>query len=167
MTFRDLLTELNVKGSKFKEPMTPEEFSENVMKDFKKHFPNGFISVEKKNMFKEDYISGVFGMIGNPKDNVNGIPQNDNMRHTFTMYDNGDGTWQFKGNGRLYIEPQPGSFNAMDSVKTKLGNNSKLTLEKAEVKLQKFFVKLVKLMKENKDKIAGVDKIDKKYLVFK
>lgn len=149
--------------------VTPEkkQFIDNVKSTFAKHFPNGYIRLDAKSMFGSDYLSCSIGMIGNLKDNNNGIPENDKMRHTFVMHGNGDGTYQFKGNGRIYTIPKEGSYNAMDSILTKMGNNSKITLDKAEVKMAKFFKKLSGLMKDNTDKIYGVENIDKKYLTFK
>jgi len=158
-SFRDFITE--------KEDISIEDFSQNVESVFHKHFPNGFIKVQEKKGFSGKIISGVIGMIGNPKDNSHGISENDKMRHTFMMFENGDGTWKFEGNGRIYVNPAENSYNAMDSVKTKMGNNSKLTLEKALKKMEKFFKKLSDLMKEHKDDIYGVENIDKKYLIFK
>ncbi len=147
---------------------TPEIFIKTVEASFKKHFPNGYIKFQYKKGFSDDkYISGVFGMIGNLRDNSNGIPENDKMRHTVMMFENKDGTYSFKGNGKVYINPAEGSYNAMDSIKTKLGNNSKITLEKAAQKLNKFFKKLSGIMQENKDNIYGAETIDKKYMVFK
>ena len=153
--------------SEAKEPITKEEFMENVKESFHKHFPNGFINLDGKSAFSSDLVACSFGMIGNIKDNNNGISQNDKMYHKFMMFANGDGTYKFEGSGRIYINPAEGSYNAMDSVKTKMGNNSKITFEKAEIKMTKFFKKLSGLMKDNVDNIYGVDKINKKYLVFK
>lgn len=161
MTFKDLILE---------KELTPQEFIEKVEKAFKKHFPNGFVRFEERNSFGNDgkYISGTFGMIGNPRDNTNGIPENDKMRHTVVMHNSGDNyTYQFKGAGKIYIQPLEGSYNAMDSIKTKLGNNTKITLDKAYIKLEKFFKKLSDLMKEHKNEIYGVENINPKYLVFK
>ncbi len=164
MTFKNYIKQ------NIQEDTNKQEFIENVTKSFKKHFPNGFISLSDKSQFGSDLISGTFGMIGNLKDNTSGIPGNDKMKHSFMMFKNPGTepeTYKFEGQGRIYTNPEKGSFNAMDSIKTKLGNNSKITLEKAQIKLEKFFKKLSGLMKDNKDNIFGVEDIDKKYLVFK
>jgi hypothetical protein len=149
--------------------ITIEEFMDSVEKNFYKHFPNGFINLKYSTNLSVS-ITGTFGMIGDVKDQVNKIVQNDKMYHSFIMFleDVDAGIWSFKASqSKIYIKPAEGSYNAMDSIKTKMGNNSKITLEKADKKLQKFFKKLSDIMKENKDNIAGVEKIDKKYLVFK
>ena len=92
------------------------------------------------------------------------------MKHGFIMWSLGDsGAWSFKvsGGAKIYINPAEGSYNAMDSIKTKMGNNSKITLAKADVKMTKFFKKLSGLMQDNKDNIFGVKDIKPKYLIFK
>lgn len=161
--FRDLL-EMNEASD-----MSIEDFMKSVESNFHKHFPNGFINMKHGNNLTES-ISGSFGMIGNIKDNNGGYHDNDKMRHAFIMFPvTADKTlWSFKTSiGGIYTNPEEGSFNAMGSIKTKMGNNSKLTLAKADVKMLKFFKKLSALMKENINNIFGVDKIDKKYLTFK
>jgi len=146
-------------------------FIKQVEKDFHSHFPNGYININYGTGGLTEHISGTFGMIGNLKDNTHGIAGNDKMKHGFIMFPvNKERTlWSFKvsGSSCIYIKPAPDSYNAMDRIKTKLGNNSKITLDKAEVKFRKFFKKLSDLMKENKQNIFGVEDIDKKYLVFK
>jgi hypothetical protein len=142
---------------------------DSVEKNFYKHFPNGFIVLKYRTNLKP-HIRGTFGMIGDPKDQVNKIVQNDKMYHSFVMFlkDVDAGIWSFEASqSHIYVKPAEGSYNAMDSIKTKMGNNSKITLEKADKKLEKFFKKLSDMMKENIDNIAGVEEIDKKYLVFK
>jgi len=147
-----------------------EGFELAVVSAFKKHFPNGYISVQKRKSLggDQDHIVGYIGMIGNIKDNSGGYHDNDSMKHTFFMYPTKEeGVYSFKGSGRIYINPAEGSYNAMDSVKTKFGNASKVTLEKAEKKIVKFFDKLSGLMKDNVDNIYRVQDIDKKYLIIK
>ena len=147
-----------------------EDFISTMEADFKKHFPNGYFGV-KYSTNLTDSIGGTFGMIGNIKDNTGGYHENDKMKHGFVMFplDAEKTIWSFKvsGGAKVYINPAEGSFNAMDSIKTKMGNNSKITLAKANVKMAKFFKKLSGIMKDNKDNIFGVDKINKKYLTFK
>jgi len=139
-------------------------------KDFHKHFPNGFFNVKLKTNLTTA-ISGTFGMIGDIKDNNYGYHGNDPMKHGFIMFplDKDMTIWSFKvsGGSKVYINPAEDSYNAMDSIKTKMGNNSKITLAKCNIKMAKFFKKLSDIMKENKDNIFGADKIDKKYLTFK
>jgi hypothetical protein len=159
-TFKDYINEST---------MTVDEFIDSVTNKFHKHFPNGFINLKYSEKFSVS-ISGTFGMIGDIKDQSNKIVQNDKMYHAFIMFleDEEKGIWSFKtSSSKIYINPAEDSYNAMDSVKTKMGNNSKLTLEKADKKMEKFFKKLSDLMEEHKDEIFGVEKIDKKYLVFK
>lgn len=169
--FKELIEENSIKEENIilEQEMTPEEFKSSVESSFKKHFPNGYIDVDLNANILSDkqYIRGLIGMIGNPKDNTNSIIQNDKMRHTFSMWALNDTEWSFEGNGKIYITPAEGSYNAMDSIKTGLGNNSKINLAKAEIKLAKFFRKLSDLMKENKDKIYGAESIDKKYMNFR
>lgn len=154
-----------------KEDITFEKFNAKVTSAFKKHFPNGFIQINQRKSFGDngDYFVVRFGMIGNPRDNSNGIPENDKMGHTVTIQPNGDGSYVFKSSGRVYTEPKEGSYNAMDSIKTKLGNKSKVTIDKASDVLVKFFPKLSKIMQDNKDIIFGVKQNDikDKYLIFK
>lgn len=151
------------------EIMSPEDFIKSVENNFYKHFPNGIIKLTHKLGLGNTYhISATFGMIGNIKDNNGGYHDNDNMRHAFIMFQSAEDVWSFKTSlGAIYLNPSEGSYNAMDSIRTKMGNNTKITLAKADKKLEKFFKKLVGLMKDNVDNIYGVDKIDKKYLVFK
>jgi hypothetical protein len=146
-----------------------EEFMESVESNFHKHFPNGFIQLKHGTNLTES-ISGTFGMIGNIKDNNGGYHDNDKMRHTFIMFpvDADKTLWSFKTSiGGIHTNPEEGSYNAMGKIKTKMGNNSKITLAKADIKMAKFFKKLSGLMKDNVDNIYGVEKIDKKYLIFK
>ena len=160
-TFREIVAE--------SADMSIEEFLTSVEDNFHKHFPNGFINLKHGTNLTES-ISGSFGMIGNIKDNSGGYHDNDKMRHAFIMFpvDAEKTQWSFKVSlGGIYINPEEGSYMAMDKVKTKMGNNSKLTLAKADIKMAKFFKKLSGLMKDNQDNIFGVDKIDKKYLTFK
>ena len=160
MTFRDL-----VEASS---GMTPDEFSEKVQEAFHKHFPNGYTKIIQGKGLVVGSITGYFGMIGEVSDNNHGYHDNDKMKHNFVMFPHKDGlTYEFKGSGKIYIKPAEGSYNAMDSIKTGMGNVSSITLEKAFIKLDKFFKKLSDLMEENKDKIYGVDTIKPKYLVFK
>jgi hypothetical protein len=147
--------------------ITKEEFVENVKEAFHKHFPNGYFDFDFKGMSDHEAIFLRIGMIGNPRDNVNGIPENDNMRHTVSMFQDKSGLWSFKSSGGIYVKPAKGSYKAMDLIKTGLGNVSSTTLKKAQIKLEKFFVKLSELMKENKDNINGVEEINPKYLIFR
>ncbi len=163
MKFKDLIIE------KEETPKHIQDFINQMDKDFKKHFPNGFFHA-KYSTNLTDSISGSFGMIGNIKDNVSGYHDNDKMRHSFIMFPNDPEktVWSFKTSiGNVMTEPEEGSYMVMGSVRTKMGNNSKITLDKANIKMVKFFKKLSGIMKDNVDKIHGVDKIDKKYLVFK
>ena len=149
--------------------MSIEEFMESVENNFHKHFPNGFIQLKHDTNLTE-IISGTFGMIGNIKDNSQGYHENDRMRHAFVMFpvDAEKTQWSFKSSiSWVYIKPAPDKNLAMDRILTKMGNNSKITLAKADAKLSKFFKKLSKIMQDNIDNIFDVEKIDKKYLVFK
>lgn len=150
------------------EDLSFDSFKESIESAFKKHFPNGYVEVKQSKSFGSDadYINILMGMIGNPKDNTNGIIQNDKMRHTILLYPNKDGnSYSFKGDGRIYIKKLAGSSNSMDSIKTNIGNATSITLKKAQDKILKFIPKLADLMKENIENIAGVDQIDKKYLI--
>lgn len=148
--------------------LSPDEFIEKVQESFLKHFPNGYVKIVTDKGLVKGAITAWFGMIGNTKDNTNGIAENDKMRHSFVMFPNKDlSAYEFKGSGRIYINPEEGSHMAMSSIKTGMGNNSSITLDKALIKMEKFFSKLSGLMKDNVDNIYGVDKIDKKYLIFK
>ena len=144
-----------------------EKFMKEVELNFKKHFPNGLIKIRHSTNLSEAIICK-FGMIGEVKDNVNGYYENDKMQHSFIMHKRADDTWQFKASSsKIYIKPQEGSYNAMDSIKTKMGNNSKITLDKASIKMSKFFKKLSSLMQENIDIVYGVEDIKDKYKIFK
>jgi len=149
--------------------MTIDEFIKTVETNFYKHFPNGYIQLKHSTNLTES-ISGTFGMIGNIKDNSQSYHENDRMRHAFIMFPvNADKTlWSFKSSiSWVYIKPAPDKNLVMDRILTKMGNNSKITLAKAAAKLDKFFKKLSKIMQDNVDNIYDVEKIDKKYLVFK
>lgn len=171
MNFKSYLNEVNTAQLTINEgDMTFDDFEKSVSSSFKKHFPNGYINIQKRQSLGNDgdHIVGYIGMIGDIKDNTGGYHENDKMNHSFFMYPTREpGVFSFKGSGKIYINPAEGSYNAMDSIKTKMGNNSKITLEKADKKLNKFFTKLSGLMKDNIDNIYGIKDIDKKYLIVK
>jgi hypothetical protein len=157
-TFRDLLTE---------NEMSPEEFKVSVEKAFLKHFPNGFININTnaKTLGAARAMNGVIGIMGNPKDNSGGYADNDPMRHTFRMHEVDEGVYKFIAIlSGLSVYPPEGVNLVMTSVKTKMGNASKLTLEKTNVKLTKFFKNLAGIVKDNQDRIYGVEKMNPKYL---
>jgi len=151
-----------------KDPKDTKDFITNIEVAFHKYFPNGYINIKEHTGFSSNIISGAIGMIGNINDTPHKIAQNDVMYHKFMMFhDKKTGTYKFEGSGRIYITPREGSYNAMDSIKTKMGNNSKITLQKVEVKMDKFFKKLSGLMKEHTDELYNVKDIKPKYLVFR
>jgi len=165
--FKELIESASIKEEKLisEQEMSISSFVSTVEEAFKKHFPNGYININVDK--EEEFIACSIGMIGNVKDNANGYYENDKMGHKFLMHKLNDQEWSFMGSGKIYIKPVQGSYNVMDSIKTAIGNVSKINLPKAVVKLEKFFKKLSDLMKENKDKIYGVEAIDKKYMEFR
>ena len=158
MKLRNLLTESEISAS---------EFIDSLEKNFKNHFPNGYFKSSHNNNLTES-ITIQFGMIGDIKDNSQGYFENDRMRHGFVMFPVSKTEWSFKSSiSWVYINPAKGKNLVMDRILTKMGNNSKITLEKADKKMAKFFKKLSGIMQDNIDNIFDVEKIEKKYLTFK
>jgi len=159
--FRELMLEASAKD------MSIEDFRDSLEKSFYKHFPNGVISIKDNYGIYKDSILVKFGMIGDESDNLGGYFNNDPMKHSFILEPKGDDIYSFDGDGWINLKPQEGSYRAMDILKTRMTNSSKITLQKTDVKMAKFFKKLSGLMKDNVDEIYGVDDIDVKYLTFK
>lgn len=161
MSFREIIEESMIEND-----INFDEFKSSIEKTFKKHFPNGLIDIiERKSLGGDNNHFIVYmGLIGNVRDNTSGIAENDPMRHTAFIYPNSDGkSYSFQGEGKIYTKPAPDSYYAMDSVRTKFGNKSKITLKKSAEHINKFIPRLASLAKENIEKIYGIEKVDKKY----
>ena len=150
---------------------TSSMFIDNITNAFRKHFPNGYFWAAEQKGFGGKIISINLGLIHDQKDCANNIRENDPMMHKMIIHGKGDSFNHDKNvfeslTSGLSIDPEPGSFYAMGRVKTKprkvTGN-----LDKIEKALVKFFDKLAKTVKENKDKIYGREKLDDKYFVIK
>jgi len=164
-----MLKKLIVEVKKTETPPEAQKFMDTLKKDFHKHFPNGFIDITYDTTFSTSSFTCTFDMVGNPKDNAHGITSNQIMKHGFYMTEiEGTDQWKFVvSSSWVYIKPSPDSRNTMDRIKTKMGNNSKITLDKTNAKMAKFFKKLSGIMQDNIMNIYGVENIKPKYLVFK
>ena len=130
-----------------------EDFCENLDKEFKKYFPNGFFYCKKQNSLSGDIYKWSFGMIGNQKDLPNGIRQNDPMWHSGLIFIDKNGDLELNPSSTgIMLNPAEGSRMAMDKIKTKM-RKTKGSHEKIEKYLKNFFKKLHGLMKDNKDNI--------------
>lgn len=136
-----------------------------IEKAFKKYFPNGYFGYSVRKILKPNAdLNFVIGLIGDNRDVPNGIRGNDVMHHSFQVEPQGDGKYIISVlNGSLSIKPEAGSYMAMGTVKT--GFRKTTGDEKKIINtVDKFFKKLQGLVREHKDNLYGVERINPKYL---
>lgn len=145
--------------------MKHEVFAKELEATFKKHFPNGYTSSSYSNSLSETVFFS-FGLIGDIEDCANRIRHNDPMLHKFCIFVRGDGLYEANlSMGALMVYPPEDSYLCMESVKTKF-RKTKGDAKKLLKMYDRFFGRLVDIVKENADNIYGVrrNEIDPKYL---
>ena len=145
-------------------PEDVEIFMENIKQNFYKYFPNGYITINYSKSLTE-HISCAFGIIGNLNDVYNRIRENDPTRHTFLLFKKDGDSWEFKTSfAKVYMKPDENHKHyVMQGKKTGLRNASNITLDKTEDKMDKFFKKYAKFIKDNRFFIHREDEIKEKY----
>ena len=163
-TFKELLNEGKISDEDQK---VAENFFESLEKMFKKEFPNGHFRAQVANNFGGISMSIRFGLGHFP----NNIEENDPMLHRIMIHTNVSerlseaSNMEMDPNGRLYINPEKGSYLAMQPVKTKLTAVKKGgSLVKFEKKMKSWFPNLRKIFEDNKENIYNVDTIPEKFL---
>lgn len=137
--------------------------AKSIEETFKTYFPNGYVHTHySTNISDVIYVS--IGLIGDIDWVTNNIRHNDPMLHSFCVFINSDGKYEARiSHGSLKVKPEPGSYLAMDSVKTPwrktMGDGVKVL--KA---FDRFFGRLVKIVDDEKDNIYDVEKIPAKFL---
>jgi hypothetical protein len=131
--------------------------------NFKSQFPNGYFRANHDTGLSGKQIVIDLGLIGNSDDVPNKIRHNDPMHHRFLIYINGDVLECKDIISGLALYPDTGSFMAMKQQKTgyrkTTGNHAKV-----EKSLNQFFIKLKKLVDDNKNNIYNSTQL-KQYLV--
>ena len=146
---------------------TVEEFLENVEKEFRKSFPNGYFNGrESNNMGKSLSVS--FGLISKLDDVSNKIRENDPMLSRLIMFpldkkDFGNGIEVYDTRGSLMVKPEEGSYMAMRGIKFGLKKQKKTDLLKLQDMFKKIFPKIKTTVLDNWDDIYRVSKIPLKY----
>lgn len=132
--------------------------------DFKTIFPNGYFKAIAGHGLAGDQIMIDLGLIGNLEDVPNKIRHNDPMHHRFIVFiDHHNQTQPLSIESLisgLSLYPEPESFLAMDTIKTGFrktkGDNGKIAKT-----LNNFFLKLKKMVDENKTTIYGHETLEK------
>ena len=130
-------------------PQDIQELEKMLEKNFRKHFPKGAFEFRYSNTFSRDVVTVLFGINGKDKTKVSNY---DKMIHSFNLFRIDADFWQFKTTvSKVYMKPLKGVNLVMQSTQTKMGNNKKISLNKIELKMQKFFTKLSVIMQDLKD----------------
>ena len=130
-----------------------QDFCQSIEKEFKKYFPKGFFQCNKKSGIDgKPMYTYSFGLIGNINDVPNKIRGNDPMFHSGLIYIDGDTLELNPLQGGLHTNPEPGSYLAMGTVKTKM-RKTKGDEAKIIKYFGNFFKKLRGIVDENKDNI--------------
>ena len=139
----------------FKEMFLSEtqNFCQAIEREFRKYFPKGFFECsKKKGIDGKPMYSYSFGLIGDINDVPNRIRGNDPMFHSGLIFIEGDQLELNPLQSSLYTKPEPGSYLAMGTIKTRMRKT-----KGDEAKLIKyfgnFFKKLRKIVDENKEDI--------------
>lgn len=140
-----------------------EILAKEIEEILKSRFPNGYVrAFYSENLTR--HISISFGLIGDIEDVSNKIRHNDPLHHSFMIFVEGEDSYEAnRSMGRLMVKPPEDSYLAMGSVKTpfrKTTGDSKKVIKAFE----RFADRVVKIVRENKEDIYGVDKIPTKYL---
>ena len=163
--FKDYISEGNVISDEDKK--VSQDFFDSLEKMFRKEFPKGFFRARVDNRFGSASMAIRFGLGHFP----NNIEENDPILHRIMIHLNTSENFkeadniEFNPSGVIYVNPDEGSYLAMQSVKTKLtAIKKKGTLDKIEKKMKSWFPRLRKIFDENKENLYGVDKIPNELL---
>lgn len=138
------------------------ELAEQLQNVYMKHFPKGRIIVRKQALGDEGFYVTTF-LIGEQKDQSNGIWDNDPLLHTFGFEGIGNDQFEFtRLRGRLSVNPPEGSHLAMSSLKIAF-RKTKGDAKKVVTNFEKYVQKMKKLVKDSGDDVYGRDRYDNKY----
>lgn len=151
---------LKKKVKNLSEATEADDFAGKIQKTIEKIFPKSFVHVRfKKNLGKSIQISFLLGK--DKSEWINGIPENDPMKHMFFIWLDRMGddniipdkiSIELSQGGSLYVMPKEGSHLAYDSVK--IGWRKKTgTPEQILKHIDDYFKKAMKVLKNNKDRM--------------
>jgi hypothetical protein len=132
----------------------------HIEKEFKRHFPTGWITVSIKKGLSGKQISINFGLIQNIS-----IQRNDPMFHSLLIFIDANDNYTIDPiSGTLKVTPPNGSHLAFSMLKTGLRKATGDT-KKVERYFTSFMLKLSKLVKKHANDMNGAnnDKYDKKF----
>jgi len=132
---------------------------EQIKESFLSEFPNGWISFSDSNVGGNKTLFIRFGAV--PKDEIpNGIVQNDPL---FSILSIESDLLIKHCNGSLSIDPKPGSFLAMDRVRTTLRKKKAKNEEDVVKYLKNYFKRVRKIVAENADNVYGRQRYSQDY----
>lgn len=141
---------------------TELEVIENIKSSFNKHFPLGWMIIGKGRGIGSDTISISMGLVDSSELQSN-ILMNDPVFHSFLIFVEGEDKYEATYNqGRISINPEPGTHYAMGSVKTKF-RKAKGDLAKMTRTYDTFFKRLKVLVSENESNIYHRSNYSDKY----
>lgn len=146
-------------------PLSVEEFKKLMTKTYLKYFPNGNLTLSFGALGK-DSISISTTLL----DYVNVTRHNDPMLHTFWLHKSIDtATGNLLANvvfekdrGSLLVNPEEGSYLAMDRVKIPFRKKTG-SPRSVVAYFDKYLKKAKDVVKDNADNVYGRSKIDDKY----
>jgi hypothetical protein len=128
------------------------ELASEIESTYKKIFPKGWVKALPRNMFKDDFITLSFGLIGEKKEWAQGIRENDPMHMGFIIRPGKKGWASEQTQGKLMLNPPEGSYLVMKGLPLKFrkyqGDSAK-TIKAFE----KFFKKIKTAVKDNESNI--------------
>ena len=122
---------------------------------FKTQFPKGFITFRNRKGLSGQIVEMAIGLIGDVNDVSHKIRENDPMFHHWIIFPKGDNMEVSYLQGGLDLHPDAGSYLAIKRIKTGFrqftGDEQKIIKS-----FDKFFIKLRKLVDENKDQLFNL-----------
>jgi len=143
--------------------MRKEDFCHSVETEFKKHYPESFITCGfYKGIGVAENLHVNFGLFSK-EDWPNTIFENDPMSHKYLGHGGTDTFELVPLSFNLAVNPSKDSYYAMERVKT--GARKKTgDLVALDKYFKNYFKKLKGIVKENKDNIYGDQKVINKYV---
>lgn len=133
--------------------MDADELADRIADSFRGVFPNGWIkSNVPKSGISEGDIAISFGLISDKSELSSGIADNDPMHHKFMVHNEGGHYEAVKLSGGLDVNPEKGSYMAMDKMKTPW-RKTKGDGDKILKAFETFFGRLMKMVKDNEENI--------------
>lgn len=139
-----------------------QELANEIEALYKKKFPMGWMNIVARHSFGEDVISMKFGLVADKKELTSGYFENDPLKQGFIVRPGKKGWESQQTLGWIAINPAEGSYNAMDSVKTKFRKTNADTAKTLKA-FDKYFTTLKGLVKEHESNIYNRAKYSDKW----